>query len=305
MLEPQKSAPLSPARKGHEVNYMMNSKFLTIGLMASMLLLAGCTNLQKANTDEGEPLETGLVDGDEASPANETADKTYSVPSSSDLPENPTVQYASPGDMYVTVVFSPSSSSGASPISEYKIYKSISRDEVGVVAGVVNGSEKTTDGQSLKWTDKEVGVGGVYYYRVSAVNSQGESDPARGGMVWSSTYSTSRMMPSPSEDGGYEIINLACGCWSEFYKMPVNPSLVRHVNTFGVPYVICPSSAPGSLGFDRGCMHYGQEYLRAHKDPQNGRAAWEEVSFPPEENFQIKLDYPGTALITTAPYNKG
>src|SRR2546421_200467 len=72
---------------------------------------------------------------------------------------------ATAGDATVTLTWSPPSSNGGSPITNYRIYR-----------GTASGSETliTTIGNLLTYSDGAVSNGVTYYYQVSAVNNVGE-----------------------------------------------------------------------------------------------------------------------------------
>src|SRR5439155_1704606 len=72
---------------------------------------------------------------------------------------------ATPGDATVSLTWSPPSSNGGSPITNYRVYRS-----------TTSGGETflTNAGNVLTYTDTGLTNGQTYFYKVSAENSQGE-----------------------------------------------------------------------------------------------------------------------------------
>jgi fibronectin type 3 domain-containing protein len=80
-------------------------------------------------------------------------------------PTAPQYLRATGGVGYVNLTWSPPSSNGGTPVTNYKIYR-----------GIMSGGESlvATIGNQLTWIDNTVDEGATYYYRVSAVNYAGE-----------------------------------------------------------------------------------------------------------------------------------
>jgi fibronectin type 3 domain-containing protein len=81
------------------------------------------------------------------------------------VPGSPQSPQATAGDASVTVSWSPPGSNGGSPITGYKIYRRTSTVAEAMVATVT----------STSYLDAGLTNGTTYYYRISAVNTVGES----------------------------------------------------------------------------------------------------------------------------------
>ena len=97
------------------------------------------------------------------SPRSNEASATPSPPASA--PGAPQGLTVTAGDATVSLSWSPPSSDGGSPITNYKIYR-----------GTVSNGESLlqTIGNTLSYTDDSVTNGQTYFYKVSAVNSVGD-----------------------------------------------------------------------------------------------------------------------------------
>jgi|SRR5690242_613028 YVTN family beta-propeller protein len=112
----------------------------------------GCTGSQPGCTETPEPGTVSVIDG--------SSSNTSTAPS---VPQN--LQSTS-GNSQVTLSWSAPSNNGGSPITNYKIYKSTS-----------SGTEtlSATIGNITSYNDGTVTNGQTYFYKVTAVNSIGES----------------------------------------------------------------------------------------------------------------------------------
>jgi len=97
----------------------------------------------------------------ESARSNELSATPFAV-----APSAPTLTNAAAGTGTVALTWSAPSSNGGSAISGYRIYR-----------GTSSGGETllTTAGNVTSWTDTSVANGTTYYYKVSALNSAGES----------------------------------------------------------------------------------------------------------------------------------
>jgi len=122
---------------------------------------------------------------------------------------------ATPGDATVSLTWSPPSSNGGSPITNYRVYR-----------GNISGGETllTTLGVATSYSDTTVTNGVTYYYEVSALNNVGEgprSSEASATPIASTTVpgapqdlgavagdaTVALAWSSPSSDGGSTITN--------------------------------------------------------------------------------------------------
>jgi len=99
----------------------------------------------------------------ESSRSNELS-ATTTVPTTA--PGAPTLTKASPGNATVSLAWSPPSSNGGSPITNYRIYRATSAGAETLLA---------TLGDVSSYTDTGLTNGLAYYYVISAVNATGES----------------------------------------------------------------------------------------------------------------------------------
>ena len=70
---------------------------------------------------------------------------------------------------FATLTWSPPSNTGGSPIAGYKIYRGASPSSLELIA---------TIGNTTSYTDNSVGAGQIFYYQVTAVNSDGKESPS-------------------------------------------------------------------------------------------------------------------------------
>ncbi len=99
----------------------------------------------------------------------------------------PASQPATAGNGYVNLKWNAPSNNGGSAITNYKIYR-----------GTTSGAETllTTIGNMLTYNDTNVNNGQTYYYKISAVNSAGESANSS---VISATPSAATSTPTPTQ----------------------------------------------------------------------------------------------------------
>ena len=96
-------------------------------------------------------------------PKSNEASATPSAPATP--PGAPQGLSATPGDTTVSLTWSPPSSNGGSPITNYKIYRRTAGGGETLIA---------TIGNQLSYSDGGLTNGVTYYYKVSAVNNEGE-----------------------------------------------------------------------------------------------------------------------------------
>jgi len=96
-------------------------------------------------------------------PKSNEASATPSAPAT--LPGAPQGLSATPGDTTVSLTWSPPSSNGGSPITNYKVYRGTTSGGKTLIA---------TIGNQLSYSDGGLTNGVKYYYQVSAVNNAGE-----------------------------------------------------------------------------------------------------------------------------------
>src|SRR5438552_17708337 len=96
-------------------------------------------------------------------PKSNEASATPSAPATP--PGRPQGLSATPGDTTVSLTWSPPSSNGGSPITNYKIYRRTAGGGETLIA---------TIGNQLSYSDGGLTNGVTYYYKVSAVNNEGE-----------------------------------------------------------------------------------------------------------------------------------
>src|SRR5262249_15309131 len=84
-------------------------------------------------------------------------------------PGAPTLNSATAGNSSVALAWSTPATDGGAAITSYRVYR-----------GTSTGSETllTTLGVVTSWTDNSATNGTTYYYKISAVNSVGESAPS-------------------------------------------------------------------------------------------------------------------------------
>jgi len=146
-------------------------------------------------------------------PKSNEASATPSAPATP--PGAPQGLSATPGDTTVSLTWSPPSSNGGSPITNYKIYRS-----------TTGGGEtpQATIGNVLTYSDTAVTNGVTYYYEVSALNNVGEGPRSSEASATPIAPTTAPGAPrdlgavagdatvalawsSPSSDGGSAITN--------------------------------------------------------------------------------------------------
>ena len=116
-------------------------------------------------------------------PQSNEASATPNAPTSP--PGAPQDLVATAGDASVSLTWSPPSSDGGAPITNYKIYRGNTPDQLSLRATVPN---------VLAYTDSPLTNGKTYYYKVTAVNSVGEGPPSN---LASATPQSGQTAPSP------------------------------------------------------------------------------------------------------------
>src|SRR5207247_1575485 len=92
---------------------------------------------------------------------------------------------AAPGDATVSLMWSPPSSNGGSPITNYRVYRGTISGQLSFLATLPN---------VLSYTDSAVTNGQTYYYKVTAVNAVGEGPRSNEA---SGTPTSSQTVPAP------------------------------------------------------------------------------------------------------------
>src|SRR5207249_1452712 len=119
----------------------------------------------------------------EGPPSNE-ASATPNPPATP--PDAPQGLTATAGDASVSLSWSPPSSDGGAPITNYKIYRgTVSGGQLSLIATVPD---------VLSYTDSPLTNGTTYYYKVTAVNEVGEGPPSNEA---SATPVSGQTVPSP------------------------------------------------------------------------------------------------------------
>src|SRR5207302_19945 len=146
-------------------------------------------------------------------PKSNEASATPSAPATP--PGAPQGLSATPGDTTVSLTWSPPSSNGGSPITNYKIYRRTAGGGETLIA---------TIGNQLSYSDGGLTNGVTYYYKVSAVNNEGEGPKSNEASATPIAPTTAPGAPrdlgavagdatvalawsSPSSDGGSAITN--------------------------------------------------------------------------------------------------
>ncbi len=98
--------------------------------------------------------------------ATSTSEEVTILPDVPGIPENLIITSTS---TFATLTWSPPSNTGGSPIAGYKIYRGTSPSSLELIA---------TIGNTTSYTDRTVAAGQIFYYQVTAVNSDGKESPS-------------------------------------------------------------------------------------------------------------------------------